>query len=48
MSLRVAILGEPSGWHAGRLAAALVARGHEAGIVPWNRLTAAIDAGMES
>lgn len=48
MSLRVVILGEPSGWHAGRLAAAMADRGHGVEIVPWNRLTAAIDAGMES
>lgn len=36
--MRVAILGEPSGWHVGRLTAALHAGGHEATVVRWGDL----------
>ena len=45
--LRMALLGEPTGWHLGRLAAAIRGRGHEASIVRWNELAAEIggDAG---
>lgn len=47
--LRCAILGEPAGWHVGRLATAIRARGHEATIVRWHELAAEIDgAGGES
>jgi len=44
---RVVILGEPTGWHASRLAAALAARGHSVGIAPWRQLSAglAVSAG---
>ena len=41
-SRRVAILGEPTGWHATRLAATLTARGHTVGVVPWQHLAAAV------
>lgn len=40
--MRVAILGNPAGWHVGRLAAALRDRGHEATPVRWSDLAAAI------
>lgn len=39
---RFVVLGEPTGWHAGRLAAALAARGHGAAIVPWRVLSSRI------
>lgn len=39
---RFVLLGEPTGWHAARLAECLTSRGHEAIIVPWRRLGAAI------
>lgn len=41
-SRRVAILGEPTGWHAARLAMKLTDRGHVVGIVPWRRLSAGV------
>lgn len=41
-SLRIAILGEPAGWHASRIASALGARGHAAAILPWRHLTASL------
>lgn len=46
--MRVAILGEPAGWHVGRLAAALSARGHEPTVVRWMEIAAGIgvDAGL--
>lgn len=44
--MRVAILGEPAGWHVGRLAAALAARGHEPTVVRWAELAAGIGAGL--
>jgi ribosomal protein S6--L-glutamate ligase len=46
--MRVAILGEPSGWHVGRLRSALDARGHEAAVVRWSELAAAISTGGET
>jgi ribosomal protein S6--L-glutamate ligase len=46
--LRIAILGEPAGWHASRIAAVLGARGHAAAIVPWSRLTASLRARGET
>lgn len=46
--LRIAILGEPVGWHAVRLAAALGSRGHAATIVPWNQLAATVEAAGET
>lgn len=39
---RVAIVGEPTGWHATRLTAALAERGHAVEIVPWQRLSAGL------
>lgn len=39
---RVAILGEPTGWHATRLATAIAARGPVVDIVPWHRLSAGL------
>ncbi|MFM8702661.1 MAG: RimK family alpha-L-glutamate ligase [Planctomycetia bacterium] len=38
----MALLGEPTGWHLGRLAAAIRGRGHEAHAVRWNELAAEI------
>lgn len=40
--LRFALLGEPTGWHVGRLATAIRARGHEAKVVRWGELAAEI------
>lgn len=40
--MRVAIVGEPTGWHVGRLVAAIQARGHEATVVRWHELTAVV------
>lgn len=40
--LRMALLGEPTGWHLGRLAAAMRGRGHEACVVRWNELAAEV------
>ncbi len=40
--LRMALLGEPTGWHLGRLAAAIRGRGHDAFVVRWNELAAEI------
>jgi ribosomal protein S6--L-glutamate ligase len=45
---RFVVLGEPTGWHAARLAARLVDRGHDAAIVPWRMLAARIDAAGDS
>lgn len=44
-SLRVAVLGDPVGWHVGRLLAALAARGHRAVVVPWQTMSAEIGPG---
>ena len=38
----VAVLGEPAGWHVGRLTAALAARGHRASVVRWAEMTAGL------
>ena len=38
--LRVAVIGEPTGWHVGRLLAALTARGHQGTVVRWTDLVA--------
>ena len=40
--MRVAIVGEPTGWHVGRLVAAIQARGHEATVVRWHELIAVV------
>jgi ribosomal protein S6--L-glutamate ligase len=40
--LRVAVVGEPTGWHVGRLLAALAARGHQATAVRWAELSAEV------
>jgi len=42
------ILGEPSGWHARRLASLLGARGFDPAIVPWRCLTAEVASQGES
>jgi RimK family alpha-L-glutamate ligase len=44
-SRRIAILGEPTGWHTSRLATAFDARGHTADIVPWRQLSAGLASG---
>jgi RimK family alpha-L-glutamate ligase len=41
---RVALIGDPAGWHLGRLRAALEARGHETAAVRWEALAAAVEA----
>jgi len=43
--LRVAVIGEPSGWHVGRLLAALEARGHQGTAVRWTDLAADVAMG---
>lgn len=45
---RFVVLGEPTGWHAGRLATRLGERGHEATIVPWKMLSSRVGAAAES
>lgn len=40
--MQVAVVGEPSGWHVGRLTAALAARGHRASVVRWAEITAGV------
>ena len=40
--LRVAVVGEPTGWHVGRLLAALWAHGHQATVVRWTELSAEV------
>ena len=40
--LRVAVIGEPTGWHVGRLLAALAARGHQGTAVRWTDLAAEV------
>ena len=42
------MLGEPDGWHAARLAAALSARGHEVAVVPWRALAGGIATAGET
>jgi RimK family alpha-L-glutamate ligase len=42
--MRVAVLGEPAGWHVGRLAHRLAGMGHVADVVRWQDLGAALDA----
>jgi len=40
--MRVAVVGEPAGWHVGRLVPAVAARGHEPTVVPWAAVGARI------
>lgn len=40
--LRVAVLGDPAGWHVGRLIAALAGYGHEAVAVRWQEMAAVV------
>ena len=42
--LRVAVVGEPTGWHVGRLLAALAARGHHGAVVRWTDLAGEVRA----
>lgn len=42
--LRIAVVGDPTGWHVRRLTAALSARGHRATVVEWTELAAEIAA----
>lgn len=46
-AMRVAVLGEPRGWHVGRLAEALRGRGHAVAVVRWGELTARIGAAAD-
>ncbi|MFM8734744.1 MAG: RimK family alpha-L-glutamate ligase [Pirellulales bacterium] len=43
--MRIAILGEPGGWHVGRLVAAFANRGHDPAVIRWNELSAGIGLG---
>lgn len=45
--MRVAVVGEPEGWHVGRLTRRLAGMGHAAEVVRWREIGAAIDAGGE-
>lgn len=45
--MRVAVLGEPEGWHVGRLVRRLTDMGHAADVVRWHDLGAALEAGRE-
>lgn len=45
--MRVAVVGEPEGWHVGRLTRRLAGMGHAADVVRWREIGAAIDAGGE-
>lgn len=46
--LRVAILGDPAGWHVGRLRKTLAARGHQATVVRWCELAAEVGTAASS
>ena len=46
--LRVAVVGEPTGWHVGRLLAALTARGHQGTVVRWTDLVAEVRSEVRS
>ena len=46
--LRVAVIGEPTGWHVGRLLAALTARGHQGTVVRWTDLVADVRSDVRS
>ena len=45
--MRVAVVGEPAGWHVGRLTAQLAAMGHRAAAVRWREIGAAAGSGPE-
>jgi len=45
--MRVAVVGEPAGWHVGRLTARLTAMGHRAAAVRWREIGAAAGSGPE-
>lgn len=45
--MRVAVLGEPGGWHVGRLTRRLAATGHLASVVRWRDIGAAVANGGE-
>jgi len=40
--MRVAVVGEPTGWHVGRLIESLAARGHQATVVRWSEIAAGL------
>lgn len=40
--MRVAVIGEPAGWHVGRVVERLARRGHQPAVVSWNDLQAAV------
>lgn len=40
--MRVAVVGEPSGWHVGRLIESLTPRGHRATVVRWSEIAAGL------
>lgn len=40
--MRVAVVGEPAGWHVGRLIESLAARGHQATVVRWSEIAAGL------
>ena len=46
--LHVAVLGDPAGWHVGRLMAAIAARGHTGTVVRWAELCAEVRTVAES
>jgi ribosomal protein S6--L-glutamate ligase len=46
--LRVAVIGEPTGWHVGRLLAALAARGHRGTAIRWTDIAAEVAAAPTS
>lgn len=43
--MRVAVLGEPTGWHVGKLLAAFCERGHDVAAVRWSELAAEVTGG---
>ena len=45
--MRVAVLGEPAGWHVGRLVQRLSGMGHATAVVRWHDLGAAVEPGGE-
>ena len=45
--MRVAVVGEPAGWHVGRLMARLTAMGHRAAAVRWREIGAGAGCGRE-